>query len=88
MNCNALLRAAGLAIGLATAQLAHTATEMFQAHRWGATFCKLFPAPASGPAYVQAILGPMPFFKIIPTNGADHRNAGDGGKPQLAIVRP
>jgi len=55
----------------------HTATEMLQAHRFGATFCKLFPAPASGPAYVQAILGPLPFLRIVPTNGADRHNAGD-----------
>lgn len=54
-----------------------TATEMLQAHRFGATFCKLFPAPANGPAYVKAILGPLPFLRIVPTNGADQYNAGD-----------
>lgn len=55
----------------------HTATEMLNAHNFGATFCKLFPAPATGPAYMKAILGPLPFLKIVPTNGADHHNAGE-----------
>jgi Entner-Doudoroff aldolase len=55
----------------------HTATEMFRAHQAGATCCKLFPAPAGGPAYVKATLGPLPFLKIVPTNGVDHHNAGD-----------
>lgn len=64
-------------MGVASFPGTHTATEMFQAHQLGATFCKLFPAPATGPSYVSAILGPMPFLKIFPTNGADQHNAGD-----------
>ena len=32
---------------------------MLQAHRAGAELCKLFPAPAGGPAWVRAVLGPM-----------------------------
>jgi Entner-Doudoroff aldolase len=64
----------------------HTATEMLQAHNYGATFCKLFPAPATGPAYVSAILGPLPFLKIFPTNGADQHNAGDWIKAGAAGV--
>ncbi|NNE05502.1 MAG: bifunctional 4-hydroxy-2-oxoglutarate aldolase/2-dehydro-3-deoxy-phosphogluconate aldolase [Xanthomonadales bacterium] len=69
----------------------HTATEMLQAHRFGATFCKLFPAPASGPSYVQAILGPLPFLKIVPTNGADQHNAGEwirAGAYAVGFVAP
>ncbi|MDX1460805.1 MAG: bifunctional 4-hydroxy-2-oxoglutarate aldolase/2-dehydro-3-deoxy-phosphogluconate aldolase [Xanthomonadales bacterium] len=72
----AVIRAASEA-GVASMPGTHTATEMYQAHRWGATFCKLFPAPANGPDYLKALLGPMPFLKIIPTNGTDHQNAGD-----------
>ena len=43
---------------------------------------KLFPAPADGPAFVRACLGPMPFLKIVPTHGvhagnvAEHLQAG------------
>jgi len=55
----------------------HTPTEMLRAHRAGAQLCKLFPAPAGGPAWVRSVLGPMPFLKIVPTNGVDEHNAGD-----------
>jgi Entner-Doudoroff aldolase len=64
-------------MGVASFPGTHTATEMMQAHQFGATFCKLFPAPNGGPDYVKAILGPLPFLKIVPTNGADQFNAGD-----------
>ena len=74
---DAAVIAAGASLGVATMPGTHTATEMLAAHRAGATFCKLFPAPAGGPAYVKAILGPMPFLKIVPTNGVDHHNAGE-----------
>lgn len=54
----------------------HTPTEMLRAHRAGAHFQKLFPAPAGGPAWVAACLGPMPFLRIVPTNGVDASNVG------------
>lgn len=69
--------AAARHLGVASMPGTHTATEMLTAHRAGATFCKLFPAPAGGPAYVKSILGPMPFLKIVPTNGIDHHNAAE-----------
>ncbi len=62
--------------GVASFPGTHTATEMLQAHKAGATVCKLFPCPHGGPAYVQAVLGPLPFLKIVPTHGVDHHNAG------------
>ena len=52
-----------------------TPTEMLQAHRSGAAAQKLFPAPGDIPGYVRAVLGPMPFLKIIPTNGVNAENA-------------
>jgi len=55
----------------------HTPTEMLRAHRAGAQLCKLFPAPAGGPSWVRSVLGPMPFLKIVPTNGVDEHNAGE-----------
>lgn len=64
-------------MGVASFPGTHTATEMLNAHNFGATFCKLFPAPAGGPAYMKAILGPLPFLRIVPTNGADQHNAGE-----------
>ena len=54
----------------------HTPTEMLRAHRAGAALQKLFPAPAGGPDYVRSVLAPMPFLRILPTNGVTAENAG------------
>jgi len=54
-----------------------TPTEMLRAHRAGAAAVKLFPVPAGGPSYVRAVLGPMPFLKIVPTQGVDGANAAE-----------
>jgi len=78
-------------LGVASFPGTHTATEMLRAHRAGATFCKLFPAPHNGPAYLRAILGPLPFLKIVPTNGADQFNAGEwiaAGAYAVGFVAP
>lgn len=72
----AVIRAAG-ALGLAAMPGTHTPTEMLLAHRAGAQLQKLFPAPAGGAAYVASCLGPMPFLRIVPTNGVDADNVGD-----------
>jgi 2-dehydro-3-deoxyphosphogluconate aldolase/(4S)-4-hydroxy-2-oxoglutarate aldolase len=64
-------------LGVASMPGTHTATEMLRAYRADATFCKLFPAPSSGPAYLKAILGPLPFLKIVPTSGVDQFNAAE-----------
>ena len=61
--------AAASALGVACMPGTHTPTEMLRAHRAGAQLCKLFPAPAGGPAYLRSIRGPLPFLKIVPTNG-------------------
>jgi 2-dehydro-3-deoxyphosphogluconate aldolase/(4S)-4-hydroxy-2-oxoglutarate aldolase len=52
-----------------------TPTEMWRAHVAGVHLVKLFPAPADGPAWVRAVRGPMPFLKIVPTQGVDAGNA-------------
>jgi 2-dehydro-3-deoxyphosphogluconate aldolase / (4S)-4-hydroxy-2-oxoglutarate aldolase len=67
--------AAGLALGVAFIPGCHTPTEMLAAHRAGAPLQKLFPAPGNGPAFVRACLGPLPFLKIVPTQGVDASNA-------------
>ena len=64
-------------LGVASMPGTHTPTEMLRAHRAGAQLCKLFPAPAGGPAWVRSVLGPMPYLKIVPTNGVDEHNAGE-----------
>ena len=67
--------AAGASLGVAFIPGCHTPTEMLAAHRAGAPLQKLFPAPGSGPAYVRACLGPLPFLKVVPTQGVDATNA-------------
>ena len=64
-------------LGVAVMPGTHTPTEMLRAHRAGAQLCKLFPAPAGGPVWVRSVLGPMPYLKIVPTNGVDEHNAAD-----------
>lgn len=64
-------------LGVASMPGTHTPTEMLRAHRAGAQLCKLFPCPHGGPDWVRAVLGPMPYLNIVPTNGVDQHNAGD-----------
>ena len=64
-------------LGVASMPGTHTPTEMLRAHRAGAQLCKLFPAAAGGPAWAKSVLGPMPYLKIVPTNGVDEHNAAD-----------
>ncbi|MEM9453975.1 MAG: bifunctional 4-hydroxy-2-oxoglutarate aldolase/2-dehydro-3-deoxy-phosphogluconate aldolase [Myxococcota bacterium] len=52
----------------------HTPTEMLAAHRAGAPLLKLFPGPAGGPAYLRSTLAPLPFLRVVPTNGVDLDN--------------
>ena len=48
---------------------AFTPTEAQAAHEAGADFVKIFPAIS--PAYVAAMLGPLPHLKVVPTSGVD-----------------
>ena len=64
-------------LGVASMPGTHTPSEMLRAHRAGADLCKLFPAAAGGPVWVKSVLGPMPYLKIVPTNGVDEHNAAD-----------
>lgn len=66
--------AAAAGNGVAMMPGTHTPSEMFRAHRAGAQLCKLFPAPAGGPAWLRSVLGPLPFLKVVPTNGIDLDN--------------
>jgi 2-dehydro-3-deoxyphosphogluconate aldolase/(4S)-4-hydroxy-2-oxoglutarate aldolase len=64
-------------LGVASIPGGHTPTELLAAHRWGAPLVKLFPAPAGGPAWLRSLLAPLPFLKVVPTNGVDLDNAED-----------
>jgi Entner-Doudoroff aldolase len=81
--------AAARALGVAAMPGAHTPTELLRAHRAGASLQKLFPAPAGGPVWLRSVLGPMPFLRVVPTNGVDESNARawlDAGAFALGFV--
>jgi len=46
-----------------------TVTELGKAQKAGAQIVKLFPAEVLGPTFIKAVLGPMPWSKIMPTGG-------------------
>lgn len=48
---------------------AGSATEIVQAHEWGAMLVKIFPAEVLGPAFVKAVKAPCPWTKLMPSGG-------------------
>lgn len=63
-----------LAAGLPFVPGAMTPTEVATAWASGATFVKLFPASAVGPAMVRELRGPLPDVQVIATGGIDAAN--------------
>ncbi|MCE0521472.1 MAG: bifunctional 4-hydroxy-2-oxoglutarate aldolase/2-dehydro-3-deoxy-phosphogluconate aldolase [Methylacidiphilales bacterium] len=55
----------------------YTPTEAQTAYELGADFIKIFPADGLGPKYIQAIRGPLPHLKLVPTGGVDLNSVGD-----------
>lgn len=55
---------------------AMTPTEILAAHDAGADYVKLFPAGSLGLDYIKAVLGPLPFVRIVPTGGVSLENVG------------
>jgi 2-dehydro-3-deoxyphosphogluconate aldolase/(4S)-4-hydroxy-2-oxoglutarate aldolase len=51
---------------------AHTATEIFNAHKNGGDIIKVFPA--TSPDYIKNILGPLPHIPLLPTGGVNLEN--------------
>jgi 2-dehydro-3-deoxyphosphogluconate aldolase/(4S)-4-hydroxy-2-oxoglutarate aldolase len=56
---------------------AFTPTEILTAWELGADFVKVFPASAGGPAYLKAVLAPLPQVKLVPVGGVSLDNAAD-----------
>jgi 2-dehydro-3-deoxyphosphogluconate aldolase/(4S)-4-hydroxy-2-oxoglutarate aldolase len=49
-----------------------TASEVSDAQELGVEIVKIFPGECvGGPAFVKAVLGPMPWTRIMPTGGVD-----------------
>ncbi|HEY0368732.1 MAG TPA: bifunctional 4-hydroxy-2-oxoglutarate aldolase/2-dehydro-3-deoxy-phosphogluconate aldolase [Chthoniobacterales bacterium] len=56
---------------------AFTPTEICAAYSLGADLVKLFPAVQFGPAYLNAIRGPLPQIPIVPTAGVTITNVAE-----------
>ncbi len=73
--CDPEVIAEATALGVVCIPGTFTPTEMLAAHRAGAEFVKLFPAPSQRVAeFVAAVRGPMPFLRIFPTAGVSAEN--------------
>lgn len=72
--CDPVIVAEAARLDLACIPGASTPTEMENAHRLGADFVKLFPAPAGGVEFVKSVRGPLPHLRIYPTNGITLEN--------------
>lgn len=55
----------------------YTPTECLAALEYGAQMLKLFPASSGGPAYVKALLAPLPQLQIVPVGGVGLENTAD-----------
>lgn len=73
--CDPQVISAAASHGAASFPGCSTPTEMLAAHRAGADFIKLFPAPADVMDTIRAILAPLPFLRIFPTAGVSAENA-------------
>ncbi len=67
--CDPSVIAEARALDVASIPGTFTPTEMLTAHRAGADFVKLFPAPADVVDFVHSVLGPLPELRIFPTAG-------------------
>lgn len=73
-------------LGVVVIPGAYTPTEVITAWRAGADFVKLFPASQGGPAYLRALLGPLPEVRLVPTGGVSVENAAEYIRAGAAAV--
>lgn len=62
-------------LGVVSIPGAYTATEIYTAYKHGADIVKVFPA--SSPAYIKDIAGPLPQIPLLPTGGITPENVKD-----------
>jgi len=61
-----------------------SATEISTAEEYGVEICKVFPGESvGGPGFIKAVLGPMPWSRLMPTGGCgcdtgQHRRVDQG----------
>jgi 2-dehydro-3-deoxyphosphogluconate aldolase/(4S)-4-hydroxy-2-oxoglutarate aldolase len=65
---------------------AFTPTEVFGAWNAGADVVKLYPGNIGGPAYLQELLAPMPFLRLMPSVGVEAGNVGEWMKAGAVMV--
>jgi len=56
---------------------AFTPTEILTAWQAGADIVKVFPSDVTGPGYLKAIHGPLPYIRLMPTGGVTLETAAD-----------
>lgn len=84
--CEEKLVKAMVASGLVAMAGALTATEIFQAYRWGSDVVKVFPGSLTGPGYIKALKGPFPYIPMMPTGGVSAANVADWFKAGVIAV--
>jgi 2-dehydro-3-deoxyphosphogluconate aldolase/(4S)-4-hydroxy-2-oxoglutarate aldolase len=84
--CRTELIAASHARGCPVMLGCYTPTEAQTAHEAGSDFIKLFPADTLGPAYIKALLAPLPHLRIVPTGGVNHETLAAFIKAGCAAV--
>lgn len=62
--------------GIAVIPGALTPTEVWRAHNLGADAVKVFPASMFGPSYLEALAGPLPGIRLVPTGSIDASTIG------------
>lgn len=63
-----------------------TPTEILEALSYGVDIIKLFPGSLTGPSYVKAIHGPIPYVNIMPTGGVSLENVEEWFKVGVYAV--
>lgn len=54
-----------------------TPSEIYEAHKAGADYVKLFPITSMGPEYVKAVTAPLSNVKLLAVGGIDENNMDD-----------
>jgi len=66
-----------------------TENEISTAEEWGAEICKIFPGEsAGGPGFINAVMAPCPWHRLLPTGGVDttETSIGEWIKAGAAVV--
>jgi len=76
-NTNEKVIRATVAAGMVSMPGAMTASEVLNAHEYGADFVKLFPVGNLGASYVKALCAPINHVRMLAVGGVNEKNAKD-----------